>query len=109
MTQRELAKLHACTTTREYQEIPGVTQRLLTKQLRELEESGLISRTVITKGPLRVEYRPTDEGESLRPLVEALGEWGVCGLIAIRQHDGTPRISDLEGSFTFRTMRYTAR
>lgn len=59
-----------------HRRLPGVTQRLLTKQLRELEEAGLINRTVITEGPLRVEYRPTDEGESLRPLVEALGEWG---------------------------------
>lgn len=57
--------------------LPGVTQRMLTKQLRELEEEGLITRTVYAEVPPRVEYRLTPDGEELRPAIDALREWGV--------------------------------
>ncbi len=56
--------------------LPGITQRLLTKQLRELEGAGLVTRTVYAEVPPRVEYRLTPEGESLRPLVEFAEAWG---------------------------------
>jgi DNA-binding HxlR family transcriptional regulator len=56
--------------------LPGITQRLLTKQLRELEEAGLVSRKVYAEVPPRVEYRVTEEGESLRPIFDALARWG---------------------------------
>ena len=59
-----------------HRRLPGITQRLLTKQLRELEGAGLISRTVYAEVPPRVEYRPTEEGESLRPLIEFAEIWG---------------------------------
>lgn len=53
-----------------------VTQRMLTKQLRELEESGLINRIVYAEVPPRVEYELTEKGQSLRPILFALKEWG---------------------------------
>ncbi len=53
-----------------------VNQRMLTKQLRELEEAGLVSRTVYAEVPPRVEYRITPEGETLRPLLNMLAHWG---------------------------------
>ena len=53
-----------------------VTQRMLTKQLRELEASGLVNRFVYAEVPPRVEYELTEDGESLRPLVNALKDWG---------------------------------
>ncbi len=53
-----------------------VTQRMLTKQLRELEENGLISRKVYAEVPPRVEYRLTEKGNSLRPILLALEKWG---------------------------------
>ncbi|QDT89823.1 winged helix-turn-helix transcriptional regulator [Gimesia algae] len=53
-----------------------VTQRMLTKQLRELESSGLVSRTVYAEVPPRVEYELTKEGESLKPVINALKKWG---------------------------------
>ncbi len=59
-----------------HRRLPGITQRLLTKQLRALEEVGLVLRTVYAEVPPRVEYRLTEEGESLRPLVEMLSKWG---------------------------------
>src|SRR3712207_6774690 len=56
--------------------LPGITQRLLTKQLRELEAAGLVDRQVHAVVPPRVEYRPTAEGESLRPLLAFAEAWG---------------------------------
>ncbi len=56
--------------------IPGVTARMLTQQLRELEASGLVHREVHAEVPPRVEYRLTELGESLREVVLALKAWG---------------------------------
>ncbi len=53
-----------------------VTQRMLTKQLRELEDTGLVNRIVYAEVPPRVEYELTEEGESLRPILHALKKWG---------------------------------
>lgn len=53
-----------------------VTQRMLTKQLRELESSGLVNRIVYAEVPPRVEYELTQEGESLEPILAALKQWG---------------------------------
>ncbi|WP_105381958.1 winged helix-turn-helix transcriptional regulator [Neorhizobium alkalisoli] len=56
--------------------IPSVTQRMLTKQLRELEEAGLLERTVFAVVPPRVDYTLTPLGQSLEPVVTALRLWG---------------------------------
>jgi DNA-binding HxlR family transcriptional regulator len=56
--------------------LTGVTQRMLTKQLRELEEVGLIVRTVYAEVPPRVEYRLSPRGESLKPVIRVLEMWG---------------------------------
>ncbi|MFI0903009.1 winged helix-turn-helix transcriptional regulator [Streptomyces sioyaensis] len=58
------------------QAMPSVTQRMLTRQLRELEEDGLVSRTVYPEVPPRVEYTLTEAGESLRDIVNQLDVWG---------------------------------
>ena len=56
--------------------LPSVTQRMLTKQLRELEESGLVSRTVFAVVPPRVDYALTPLGLTLKPVIKALAVWG---------------------------------
>lgn len=56
--------------------LPSVTQRMLTKQLRELEMAGLVLRTVYPEVPPRVEYGLTELGETLRPVIVALKTWG---------------------------------
>lgn len=56
--------------------IGTVTQRSLTKQLRELEADGLITRTVFPVVPPHVEYALTEKGAALRPVIEALSAWG---------------------------------
>ena len=53
-----------------------VTQRMLTKQLRELESSGLVNRFVYAEVPPRVEYELTKEGQSLKPILASLKKWG---------------------------------
>ena len=56
--------------------LPGLTQRMLTNQLRELEQDGLITRTVYAQVPPKVEYSPSPLGRSLEPVLEALKAWG---------------------------------
>ena len=57
--------------------IPNVTQRMLTNQLRELEEDGMLHREVYPQVPPKVEYSLTPLGRSLRPILLALKAWGV--------------------------------
>lgn len=56
--------------------IGDVTQRMLTKQLRELEANGIIYRHVYAEVPPKVEYSLTEKGETLRPILLALRDWG---------------------------------
>ncbi|MFP8966769.1 winged helix-turn-helix transcriptional regulator [Pokkaliibacter sp. CJK22405] len=56
--------------------LPGVTQRMLTNQLRELEVDGLIEREVYPQVPPKVEYSLSERGKSLSPILEALKAWG---------------------------------
>ncbi len=55
--------------------IPGVTQHMLTAQLRELERDGLITRTVFAEVPPRVEYEMTPVAQALEPTIFALLDW----------------------------------
>ena len=56
--------------------IGSVSQKVLTSQLRQMEESGLLTRTVYPEVPPRVEYTLTELGQSLRPVLDALWNWG---------------------------------
>ncbi|MCI8970034.1 MAG: helix-turn-helix transcriptional regulator [Oscillibacter sp.] len=56
--------------------LSGVSQKVLTAQLRQMEDSGLLTRTVYPEVPPRVEYTLTELGSSLRPVLEALRDWG---------------------------------
>ena len=56
--------------------IPGITQHMLTASLRELEANDLVQRTIYAEVPPRVEYQLTQHGRSLRPVIEALADWG---------------------------------
>jgi len=55
--------------------IPDITDRMLSARLRELEEEGIIVRTVIPETPVRVEYALTPKGRGLEPALGAIGKW----------------------------------
>ncbi len=57
--------------------LKGITQTMLTAQLRELEEDGIISRKIYAEIPPKVEYTLTELGKTLEPVIKSLAEWGV--------------------------------
>lgn len=57
-------------------ELTGVSQKVLTQQLREMERNGLVERKVYAQVPPRVEYALTPLGKSLKPVVETMCRWG---------------------------------
>lgn len=56
--------------------IPGITEKMLSLQLRQLEKDGLVKRTIHPQVPPRVEYELTEEGRTLLPLLEEIAKWG---------------------------------
>ncbi|KXS40212.1 MAG: MarR family transcriptional regulator [Methanolobus sp. T82-4] len=58
------------------QTLPGISPKMLTKQLRELEEDGIVKREMYPEIPPRVEYSLTDFGRTIIPVLEALAQWG---------------------------------
>jgi DNA-binding HxlR family transcriptional regulator len=69
--------------------VPGVTQQMLTAQLRELELDGIVQRKVYAQVPPKVEYSLTPLGEKFRALTDALAEWGQ------NLHDEKPQMAAL--------------
>lgn len=66
--------------------IDGVSQHVLTKQLRELEADGLVTRTVYAEVPPRVEYSMTDATRALEPTIQSLMDWWEHYGSAARKH-----------------------
>ncbi|MFD0589698.1 winged helix-turn-helix transcriptional regulator [Paenibacillus sp. GCM10027627] len=56
--------------------VTGITQKMLTEQLRELEQDGLVIRKVYNQVPPKVEYSLTEYGESLKEVLKVLCDWG---------------------------------
>lgn len=57
-------------------QLSGITERMLAKQLDELEEDELVNRIVYPEVPPRVEYELTDLGQSMRPMLQQMSDWG---------------------------------
>lgn len=57
--------------------IGSVTQKVLTAQLRAMEESGIVTRKVYAEVPPRVEYTLTETGYSLKPILDSMWDWGL--------------------------------
>lgn len=57
--------------------VPGVSQKMLTQQLKEMEKDGLLTKTVYPEVPPRVEYSLTERGHSLFPLLELMHTWAL--------------------------------
>lgn len=61
-------------------EVPGATPKMLTQQLRELENDGLLQREVYPVIPPKVEYSLTELGRSIQPILESMYDWGTSYL-----------------------------
>lgn len=57
--------------------LPGISQKVLTDNLRALESDGIITRTVFPEVPPRVEYALSELGDSMRPIITVLEKWGL--------------------------------
>ncbi|WP_195450962.1 winged helix-turn-helix transcriptional regulator [Anaeromassilibacillus sp. 1001302B_160321_C8] len=57
--------------------LEGISQKVLTDSLRSMEEDGIITRTVYPEVPPRVEYSLSELGESMRPIIKAMEQWGI--------------------------------
>ena len=57
-------------------DLEGISQKVLTDSLRSMEDDGIITRTVYPEVPPHVEYALSDLGESMRPIIKAMEEWG---------------------------------
>lgn len=57
-------------------DLEGISQKVLTDSLRSMEEDGLVNRTVFPEVPPRVEYALSELGESMRPIIQAMEQWG---------------------------------
>lgn len=57
--------------------LEGISQKVLTDSLRSLEEDGIVTRTVYPEVPLRVEYSLSGLGDSMRPIIKAMEDWGI--------------------------------
>lgn len=75
--------------------IPEATPKMLTQQLRELESDRLLSRTVYPVVPPKVEYALTEMGAGLRPILEAMFEWGTA---LLREGGMEPNCSMITGT-----------
>lgn len=58
-------------------DMPEITQKMLTQQLRELEHDGIIDRKIYTQVPPKVEYSLTEYGQTLRGVLNVMAEWGL--------------------------------
>jgi DNA-binding HxlR family transcriptional regulator len=64
-------------------QIPGITEKMLTQQLRELEADGIVARRVYATVPPKVEYSLTEYGRSLKRALRALCDWGRNHMVRI--------------------------
>ena len=89
--------------------IPDVSGKVLSGTLEALGDAGIVERTVVSESPLRVEYELTDAGHDMKPVFDALGEWGEHHLESatptVLIADADRRITDLYGQWL--TDRYT--
>jgi len=90
---------HLLSDTRRFGELrrllPGITQRMLTKHLRELEADGIVHREVYREVPPRVEYSVTGFGRTLEPVLDRMCEWGERYADRVKQETASRNTSPL--------------
>ncbi len=68
-------------------DLEGISQKVLTDSLRSMEEDGIVLRTVYPEVPPRVEYALSELGNSMRPIISAMEQWGLGYQVAMRRMD----------------------
>jgi DNA-binding HxlR family transcriptional regulator len=68
--------------------VPGISDRMLSERLKELEAEGLVQRDVFPEHPVRIEYRLTAKGQDLRAVMDAIAAWAYRWLAP--EHDSPP-------------------
>jgi DNA-binding HxlR family transcriptional regulator len=71
--------------------IEGITPKVLTKRLRELQGFGIIRRRIVSEYPIRVEYEMTDEGREFEPVLLAVASFSMRNMPKVVFKDGKPR------------------
>lgn len=66
-------------------DLDGISQKVLTDSLRSMEEDGIITRTVYPEVPPRVEYALSELGETMRPILASMEQWGTNYKISLTQ------------------------
>ncbi|MDF2725510.1 MAG: HxlR family transcriptional regulator [Paenibacillus sp.] len=61
--------------------IPDMSDRMLTERFKELEQAGILRRNVYPEMPIRIEYELTDKGRALRPVMDAIQQWGESWIV----------------------------
>jgi DNA-binding HxlR family transcriptional regulator len=77
--------------------VPGISQKMLTQQLRQMAEDNLVNRKVYPEVPPRVEYSLTQIGESLKPILDAMHRWGTKYTMQ-NTKQGVPAAGKVKGS-----------
>ncbi|WP_261807893.1 helix-turn-helix domain-containing protein [Paenibacillus sp. N3.4] len=67
-------------------DMPDITQKMLTQQLRELEEDGIVDRKIYTQVPPKVEYSLTSYGASIKEVLDVMAEWGLKHQEKVKEH-----------------------
>ncbi len=70
--------------------LPGISDRALAQRLKELEAEGIVARTVIPSTPVRIEYRLTEKGRALEPVLDAIGGWAGAWLAGAADAASSP-------------------
>jgi DNA-binding HxlR family transcriptional regulator len=70
--------------------IPDLSDRMLSERLKELEAEGVVARTVIPSTPVRIEYRLTEKGRALEPVLDAIGGWAGVWLTGAADAGASP-------------------
>ncbi|QXE07319.1 helix-turn-helix transcriptional regulator [Paraburkholderia sprentiae WSM5005] len=92
-------------------DVPGISQRMLTLDLRALEQVGLVQRTVFAEVPVKVEYQLTEDGQRLIPVVEVMRDFGLwlksrpepapeTAQVEAEQVETMDRLADRPGKFS---------
>ena len=68
-----------------FNDLDGISQKVLTDSLRSMEEDGIITRTVYPEVPPRVEYALSELGETMRPILASMEQWGTNYKVSLTQ------------------------